>query len=149
MLWVKHRSVYLCVCVCQGSALTTVLSVSLCSSPTPLASSQRRENKGTSHCLIYLYPTVLPISTGAFISLCPTLKTIILQSCKVKRPLSVSPLLLSPSLCCLSWTHRGLLLPFSILLVFPDGSVKTDRKRGRQNGTTWCIVKVMKRPIKV
>lgn len=30
------------------------------------------------------------------------------------------------------------MLPFSILLVFPDGSVKTDRKEKRQKGTTYC-----------
>lgn len=49
-----------CMCVCQGSALTTVLNVSLCPNPTLLAPCQRRENKGTSHCLIYLYPPPSP-----------------------------------------------------------------------------------------
>lgn len=98
----------------RGSTLTTVLSVSLCPNPTPLAAIQRRENKGTSHWLIYLYPPVLPITTGAFISLRPTLKPIISQGSKVKRPLFLS--------FCLSWTHWGLLLPFRILLVFPDGN---------------------------
>lgn len=47
-----------CMCVCQGSALTTVLNVSLCPNPTLLASCQRRENKGTSHCLnLFISPS--------------------------------------------------------------------------------------------
>ncbi|KAK7883314.1 hypothetical protein WMY93_029488 [Mugilogobius chulae] len=43
----------MCVYV-KGSTLTTVLSVSLCPNPTPLAAIQRRENKGTSLCF-YLF----------------------------------------------------------------------------------------------
>lgn len=70
----KHQPV--CVCVCVSSYNCTV---SLCPSPTPRAPSQRRENKGTSLCLIYLYPRILPISPGVFISLRQTIKTIVSQ----------------------------------------------------------------------
>lgn len=142
-LWMLHKlcermkhalgktSVCVCVCVCQGSALTTVLNVSLCPNPTLLALSQRRENKGTSHCLIYLYPRpVLPISTRAFISLGPTLKTIILQSRNVKRRLSLSRL---PLLFALSSQRPP--VPNQYFISFSRWLGK-DRKEWRQRDNT-------------
>lgn len=118
-----------CMCVCVRGQLWQLYWMCLCA-PIPRCWHRVRGEKTRAHLtalFIYIPLPVLPISTRAFISLALTLKTIILQSSNVKRRLSLS----LSSLFCVSSVHRGLLFPITILLVFPDGWVKTDRKAWR------------------
>ena len=94
-LWSMCVCVYVCVCVCvrahacafQGSTPTTVLSVSLCPNPTPLAPSQRREKTRARLTALFIYiPRSYPISPGELYQPPSDAKN---NHSKVKRPLSV------------------------------------------------------------